>query len=105
VVTEKRRKTMAAPTTHPDAATREAKIAANERFVAFHSIKYQGYGVWEKRDDSYVWAKFNATKETAEALAKWLNATIPNEMHAWAVAEMLFPVSDLETVMRRRSTR
>jgi hypothetical protein len=71
-------------------------IIPEQRFVAKESHGYHGWGVWERRDESFTWAANGTTQEVAEALALFLNAVVPDTMHQWAVRRMLMPVSEVQ---------
>ena len=63
------------------------------RFTARHSVRYGGWGVFERLDDSYTWARRGATEATAKHLAAVLNAAVPREMHQWPLRRMLAPTA------------
>ena len=65
------------------------------RFISRYSPQYTSWAVYEYKDASFTWVQRGATQATAEALALFLNATVPDTMHQWAVRRMLAPISDL----------
>jgi hypothetical protein len=71
---------------------------ARRRFIEQHSDGYAGHGVWDRRDQSYVWVRRGASEATARAVARVLEVLVPAgdlaALSAGGLREVLAPVSD-----------